>query len=71
MTYRIAIDPRAEESRKKFRQQLPSDLGDCMRWSLHMSEEELFYLETHNPGFDMNQFIKAPEAKAFMIGNGR
>ena len=66
--YRIAIDRRAEETRSRYRQQLPSDLGDCMRWALHMSEEELAYLEAHNPDFDMNKFIKAPEARAFMIG---
>ena len=66
--YRIAIDRRAEEVRKRLRQQMPSDLGDCMRWALHMSEEELAYLEAHNPDFNMDQFIKSREARAFMIG---
>lgn len=66
--YRIAIDPRAEETRKRYRQQLPNDLGDCMRWALHMSEAECAYLEAHNPDFNMDEFIKSPQAKAFSIG---
>ena len=68
MAYRIAIDPRAEETRKRYRQQLPSDLGDCMRWALHMSDYEAEFLEAMNPDFSMDEFIKSPEARAFMIG---
>ena len=68
MAYRIAIDPRSEATRKRYRQVLPSDLGDCMRWAMHLSEDELAYLEAHNPDFDMDTFVKSPEARAFMIG---
>lgn len=67
MGYQFRIDPRAEVTRKQLRQIAKNDLGDCMRWQLHMSEEELFFLETHNPDFNMDQFIRSPESKAFRV----
>jgi hypothetical protein len=68
MGYRTAIDPRAEKTRQRMRQMQAQDLGGAMRWKLHLSHEERDYLERMNPDFSMDQFIKAPEAKAYLIG---
>lgn len=67
MKYRTAIDPRAQKTREKMRQMRAADLGESARWVLHMSHEERDYLERMNPGFEMDQFIKAPEAKQYLM----
>jgi hypothetical protein len=67
MLYRCAVDPRAEKTRQQMRQIPARDLGGAARWALHMSHEERDYLERMNPDFSMDEFIKAPEAKAYLI----
>ena len=48
--YNVWIDPRAEETRKQLRGLTIKDLGTgTMRWALHLSEDEMQYLETYNP----------------------
>lgn len=48
--YNVWIDPRAEETRKQIRGLTIRDLASkTMRWALHLSEEEMAYLERHNP----------------------
>lgn len=66
--YRTAIDPRAMVTRNQLNQLAVRDLGGAMRWALHLSHEELDYLEAHNPDFNMDQFVLSPDSKPFKIG---
>ena len=67
MGYQLRIDPRAEVTRKQLRQLAIKDFGDCGRWHLHMSEEELGYLELNNPGFDMDKFVASQDSRPFKV----
>ena len=67
MGYQLRIDPRAEVTRKQLRQISIRDLDGMGRWHLHMSEEELSYLECNNPGFDMNKFVASPGSRPFKV----
>lgn len=46
--YIVWIDPRAEETRKQLRGLTIRDM-ETMRWAFHFSDEEMAYLERHNP----------------------
>lgn len=49
-SYQLWIDPRAEVTRNQLRKIDIRDFGDkSLRWSLHLSTEEMDYLEQHNP----------------------
>ena len=67
MGYQLRIDPRAEVTRKQARQLSIRDLDGLGRWSLHMSEEELAYLECNNPGFDMDKFVASSDSRPFKV----
>jgi len=50
LKYNVWIDPRAEETRKQLRGLTIRDLSSgTLRWALHLSEDEMAYLERHNP----------------------
>lgn len=43
------IDPRPAATRLDLNRRTIRDLGESSRWSLHLSEGELAWLEAHNP----------------------
>ena len=43
------IDPRPAATRLHINSLVIRDIKDAARWSLHLSEEELAWLELHNP----------------------
>jgi hypothetical protein len=51
MTYITGfIDPRSEHTRKELRKRHIRDFDDkSLRWGLHLSEEEAYWLECNNP----------------------
>ena len=78
--YRTWIDPRAEETRKQIRGQTIRDMASgTMRWALHLSEEEMRYLELNNPDTlgciadakrykeEWARFINGPESKPYKV----
>lgn len=76
LRYLTFIDPRADETRKKMRQQVPRMLArGTMKLSLHLSDVEHAYLVKNNPDFDLDskrewdKFIKHPDSKPFRVQN--
>lgn len=78
--YRIWIDPRAEVTRSQLRAIDIRDFKEkAARWALHLSEEELNYLERENPDTlgcisdpalykeAWRRFIDDPESKPFRV----
>lgn len=78
--YNIWIDPRAAKTRAQLRSLELSDLASStMRWALHLSEEELRYLEEHNPDTlgvvpdsllykqEWMRFLNHPESNPFKV----
>lgn len=48
--YQMWIDPRAEVTRSQLRRIDIKDFSEkSLRWALHLSSEEMDYLEAHNP----------------------
>jgi len=77
LKYMIFVDPRAEETRKKMRQQKPRTLASgTMKMALHLSDIEHAYLVKNNPDLDeegidgkecWRKFINHPDSAAFRV----
>lgn len=65
--YKIWCDPRAEVTRKQLRQLEKRDMAESMRWALHLSQEELNFLEMANPEFNLDMFVASNDSKPFRI----
>lgn len=65
--YKIWLDKRANVTRAQLRQMPRNDLAESMRWQLHMSQEELDYLERANPDFNLDKFVASSDSKPFRI----
>lgn len=81
--YRVWIDPRAAETRAELRRLQIKDFAEkSLRWALHMSEEEVAFLEANNPETlgclcdprqykaEWARFIAHPESSPFRVGTG-
>lgn len=77
LKYQILVDPRAEETRKKMRQQRPRMLAKgTMKLALHLSDVEHEYLLKNNPDLTLDgedgkrewaKFIEHPDSAAFRV----
>lgn len=78
--YNVWVDPRAEEERKKIRGQTIRDMGTgTLRWALHMSDLEDWYLHHFNPETlgcladpalykqEWARFINDPQSKPYRV----
>jgi hypothetical protein len=78
--YNTWIDPRAEVTRSQLRRIDIRDFAEkSARWALHLSEEEMAYLERYNPDSlgciadpalykaEWAKFINHPESKPFKV----
>lgn len=78
--YNTWIDPRAAVTRKQLQSLTIRDLASkTMRWALHLSHEEMEYLERNNPdtlgcwsdprqyNAEWAKFVDHPEARPYKV----
>lgn len=78
--YRVWIDPRAAQTRSQLQRLVIRDFAEkCARWALHLSAEEMDYLERHNPDTlgclhdpaqykaEWAKFVAHPESRPFRV----
>lgn len=78
--YNLAVDPRAAATRRHYQMQSIRNMSQGVaKWALHLSEEEVAYLEQHNPETLGNyttskihdeewaKFIKSPESQPYRV----